>query len=155
MLLKNLKTLRKKFWFFFFRSIECVPRSIEKIKKFELDHLTSSIDTRSPLDRSKNKFDRSTINRKSILLKGLITVSLDRSKVIFDQSKLVKPKFPEIFQGSFLRFFMNKHASYEHYRLRLMSKLKSIDAIALRFKLTYLNLNLNNIITPISVFIKS
>ena len=60
-----------------------------------------------------------------------------------------------IFLRQFSSFFMNKHSTYEHYRQILMSKLNSIDAIALRFNLTYLNLNLNNIITSISVFIKS
>ena len=59
------------------------------------------------------------------------------------------------FLRQFSSFFMNKHSTYEHYRQRLMSKLNSIDAIALRFNLTCLNLNLNDIITSISVFIKS
>ena len=49
---------------------------------------------------------------------------------------------------------MNKQLSYEHNRLSLRLKLNSIDVIALKFNLTYLILNLNNIITSISVFIK-
>ena len=34
----------------------------------------------------------------------------------------------------------------------MISKLNFIDAIALKFNLTYINSNLNNIITSISVF---
>ena len=64
-------------------------------------------------------------------------------------------RISRIFLRQFSSFFMNKHSTYEHYRQRLMSKLNSIDVIALRFNLTYLNLNLNNIIISISVFIKS
>ena len=64
-------------------------------------------------------------------------------------------RISRIFLRQFSSSFMNKHSTYEHYRQRLMSKLISINAIALRFNLTYLNLNLNNIITSISVFIKS
>ena len=89
-----------------------------------------------------------SINRKSIYLKSLINVSLD-------WSKLVKLKFPEIFEGSFLRFFLNKQLTYKHDSQRMISKLNFIDAIALKINLTYLNSNLNNIITPISVFIKT
>ena len=96
-----------------------------------------------------------SINQKSIYLKSLITVSLDRSKVIFDRSKLVKLEFLEIFKGSFLRFVMNKQLTYEHDSQRMISKLNFIDTIALKINLTYLNSNLNNIITPISFFIKT
>ena len=49
---------------------------------------------------------------------------------------------------------MNKLPSYEHNRLSLRSKLNTIDAIAIKFNLTYLISNLKNIITSISVFIK-
>ena len=146
-----MKTLRKISDFLSFDRSK-VP--LDRSKKLRNSNLIIWL-FRLILDRLSIDRKINSIDRPSIYLKGLITVSLDRSKVISDRSKLVKPEFPEIFQGSFLRFFLNKHASYEHYRLRLMSKLKSIDAIALRFKITYLNLNLNNIITPISVFIKS
>ena len=50
---------------------------------------------------------------------------------------------------------MNKQPSNEHNRLSLISKLNSIDAIALKFDFTYLTSNLNNIITSISVLSKN
>ena len=80
--------------------------------------------------------------------------TFDRLKGILDQSKLVKLNFPKFSRSSFQRFFTNKQLSYEHNRLSLRLKLNSIDVIALKFNLTYLILNLNNIITPISVFMK-
>ena len=112
------------------------------------------------------------------LRKNFDFLSFDRSNVPLDRSKKLKnsnstfwlvwsiesdfrsienreTRIFRIFLRQFSSFFMNKHSTYEHYRQRLMSKLNSIDAIALRFNLTYLNLNLNNIITSISVFIKS
>ena len=112
------------------------------------------------------------------LRKNFDFLSFDRSNVPLDRSKKLKnsnstfwlvwsiesefrsienreTRISRIFLRQFSSFFMNKHSTYEHYRQRLMSKLNSIDAIALRFNLTYLNLNLNNIIISISVFIKS
>ena len=50
------KHLEKKFWFSFFRSIQCAPRSIKKIKKFKLNLLTCSI------DRKWFSIDRKTWN---------------------------------------------------------------------------------------------
>ena len=113
-------TEKKKFWFSFFRLIQCAPRSIEGITKFKLNLLTCSI------DRKWFSIDRKSWNSN----------------------------FQNFSKAVFI-IFMNKHSTYEHYRQRLMSKLNSIDAIALRFNLTYLNLNLNSIITSISIFIKS
>ena len=115
---------------------------------------------------------------ENTLKKNSDFLSFDRSNVPLDRSKKLKnlnstfwlvrsiesnfrsiekreTRISRIFLRQFSSFFMNKHSTYEHYRQRLMSKLNSIDAIALRFNLTYLNLNLNNIITSISVFIKS
>ena len=105
-----------------------------------------SIDWKS-IDR-KRTFDRSTSNR----IKQKVHVSLDRSKVIFDQSKNVKLEFSRIFLKQFSMVFMKKLPSYEHNGLILRLELNSIDAIALKFNLTYLISNLNNIITSISVF---
>ena len=48
--------------------------------------------------------------------------------------------------------FMKKLPSYEHNGLILRLELNSIDAIALKFNLTHLISNLNNVITSISVF---
>ena len=80
--------------------------------------------------------------------------TFDRLKGILNRSKLVKLNFPKFSRSSFQRFFTNKQLSYEHNRLSLRLKLNSIDVIALKFNLTYLILNLNNIITSISVFMK-
>ena len=84
---------------------------------------------------------------------NLLTCSIDRKWFSIDR-KSWNSNFQN-FLRQFSLFFMTKHSTDVHYRQRLMSKLNSIDAIALRFNLTYLNLNLNNIITSISVFIKS
>ena len=80
--------------------------------------------------------------------------TFDQLKGILDWSKLMKLNFPEFSPSSFQLFFMNKLPSYEHNRLSLRSKQNSIDAMALKFNLTHLISNLNNIITSISVFIK-
>ena len=65
----HVKTLRKISEFPDFDRLNVSLDRLKKIKKFKPDHLTCSIDTRLPLDRSKSKFDRSTSNWKSIYLK--------------------------------------------------------------------------------------
>ena len=82
-----MKTLRKNFEFLDFdRSIECVPQSVKKIKKFKPDCLTCSINTRLPLDQSKSKFDQSTSNRKSIYLKKSdLTPDISKQPTSHDQ----------------------------------------------------------------------
>ena len=130
---------------------------LNRSKKLKNSYLTICL-ARLVLDRCsidrKRTFDQSTSNRISIESNRLVTISLNRSKAIFNQSKLVKLEFSRIFLKQFPRFFMNKQPSCEHNKQRLISKLNSIDAIALKFNLTYLISNLNNIITSISIFVK-
>ena len=92
------------------------------------------------ISRNFNKF--STDSRANSINSQFL---FDWLKGILDQLKLVKLNFPEFSPSSLQQFFMNKLPSYEHSRLSLRSKMNSINAIALKFNLTYLISNLNNI----------
>ena len=66
------------------------------------------------------------------------------SRSLLDRSSFMNFEFPKFLTRQFSTFFMNKQPLYEHDRHRLLSKLNSIDAIALNFNLTYLNSNLHH-----------
>ena len=71
----------KKFWFSFFLSIECAPWLVEKIKKFELDHLPGSrysIASRS-IEKS-NSIDRLAIEYQLIKKDWSLFHSIDRKQ---------------------------------------------------------------------------
>ena len=153
-----------------FRLIKCISWLIEIMKKILINILDDLIDSQFLFDQSKRQIW--SIERNSWLVEILINSSqtlgltwtildcysidwkgaFDRSMGILDQSKLVKLNFSEFSPSSFQWFVMDKLSSYEHNRLSLRPKLNSIDAIVLKFNLTYLISNLNNIITSICFY---
>ena len=124
-----MKTLRK-FKIHIFRSVECIPRSIEKIKKFVPNFLPGSIGTRS------------IKKEHSIELDKRFPISLDWSKIIFNWSKHVKHEFSIIFLKQFSTVFMNKLPSYKHNRLNLRPKTEFHWCYSLKVQSNILNIKL-------------
>ena len=141
----HVKTLRK------IQKFKVFNRSnvyLDWSKKLKNSHQTIylarlySIATRSI--EKEHLIDRLVIEYQLNQIDWSLFHSIDQKQFSIDQN-LWNSNFLEFFWSSFQRFFMNKQPSYEHNRLSLRSKLNSIDAIALKFNLTYLISNLNNI----------
>ena len=106
-------------------------RSIKKAnsidrKEFSMRQNFNKFSTNSRVDPidSRFLFNRSKRNIRSI--EG-------NSRLV----KTCETEFSKIFTKQFSMVFMNKLPSYKHNRLSLRSKLNTIDAIALKFNLTY------------------
>ena len=133
---------------------------IENLKKIITNFLSNSINSRLLVDQSKRNI-RSIQNKFRLIeicdeIFQKFSVSLNWLKVILDQSKLVKLKFPEFSPNSFQRFFMNKLPSYEHNRLSLRSKNEFHWCYNLKVQFnTHLISNWDIIITSISVLVNN
>ena len=133
-----------------FQSIECVPWSIEIMKKIlKKICMTWSILNSCWIDR-EGKFNRS----KGILTKSW--VDLIDSRFLFDRLKMniwsiegnsqsVKTReteFSRISTKQFSKVFMNKLPSYEHNRLSLRLKTEYHWCYSLKFQFNLLNIKL-------------
>ena len=140
--------------------IENNSQAIKNLKKIITNFLSSLIDSRLLVDWSKRNI-RSIQNKFRLIeicdeIFQKFSVSLNWLKVILDQSKLVKLKFPEFSPNSFQRFFMNKLPSYEHNRLSLRSKNEFHWCYNLKVQFnTHLTSNWDIIITSISVLVNN